>query len=133
MIFIYVEVQRQSGATHPALLNIIRTQDAQKLCNRLKFLCGDYLTDERLALKHGSNPKCKLCPAPIESIKHVLTECRATNGDSDLVYTHDNMYANSSNPEFQNYSLKTLEMRFVQSFVSRVGNRDFRRKYKGNF
>ena len=59
--------------------NITRTQDALKLRHHLKFLCGDYITGERLALQHGSNPKCKLCPAPIESIEHVLTECRATN------------------------------------------------------
>ena len=73
MSFLNVEVQGLSGAPHPALLNITSTQDALKLRHHLKFLCGDYLTGERLALQHGSNPKCKLCPAPIESMEHVLT------------------------------------------------------------
>ena len=78
MKFLNVEIQGLSGAPHPALLNITTTKDAFKLRHHLKFLCGDYLTGERLALEHGTNPKCKLCSDPIESTEHILTECRAT-------------------------------------------------------
>ena len=57
MKFLNVEIQGLSGAPHPALLNITTTQDALKLRHNLKFLCGDYLNGERLALEHGTNPK----------------------------------------------------------------------------
>ena len=33
---------------------------------------------ELLALQRNSDPHCRLCPAPVESTQHILTECRAT-------------------------------------------------------
>ena len=47
--------------------------------------------------------------------------------------THNHIYTINQNPKFQNSNLKTLEMRVVQSFASRVGNLNFRQKYKGHF
>ena len=76
--FLNVQIQGLSGSPHPALLNISTTQEALKVRHHLKFLSGDYLTAERLAEEHGTNPQCKLCLAPRESPEHVLTACRAT-------------------------------------------------------
>ena len=62
-----------------ALLNVITTQDVKKLRHHIKFLTGDYLTAERLALDQPNlNPACKLCHAPVESTEHVLVTCNAT-------------------------------------------------------
>ena len=79
MKFLNDQVQGLSGAPHPALLNITSTQQVRKLRQHLKFFSGDFLTAERLALDTGSDPKCKLCSAPVESTEHVLTRCRATS------------------------------------------------------
>ena len=49
-----------------------------RLRQHIKFLTGDYLTAERLHRDNGSNPQCKLCYAPLESVQHVLTQCTAT-------------------------------------------------------
>ena len=46
--------------------------------HHIKFLSCDYLTAERLFRDNGSNPKCKLCHAPLETTEHVLTQCRDT-------------------------------------------------------
>ena len=68
-----------SGRPHPALRNIRTTQDAKKLRHHLKFLTGDYITAERLALNQPNlDPACKLCQATVESTEHVLVACRAT-------------------------------------------------------
>ena len=77
MKFLNVQVQGLSGAPHPALLYITSTQEVRKLRHHLKFLSGDFLTAERLALDTGSDPKCNLCSAPVESTEHVLTQCKA--------------------------------------------------------
>ena len=74
---------RLSGLTcqpHPALRNILTTQDVKKLRLHLKFLTGDYLNAERLALDQPHlSLACKLCSAPVESTEHVLTNCSATS------------------------------------------------------
>ena len=79
MNYLNVELSGLSGRPHPALLNISTPQDAKKLRYHLKFLTGDFLTAERLALDQPNrNPSCKLCFAPLESAEHVLTACKAT-------------------------------------------------------
>ena len=79
MKYLNVELCGLSGRPHPALLNIITTQDAKKLRHHLKFLTGDYITAEMLALEQPNlNPACKLCHAPVESTEHVLVTCKAT-------------------------------------------------------
>ena len=78
MQYLNVQLQGLCGAPHSALLNIRTVQDALKLRFHLKFLTGDFLTRERLAINHGTNPKCRLCPAPVESTEHILTQCTGT-------------------------------------------------------
>ena len=79
MKYLNVELCGLSGRPNPALLNIITTQDAKKLRHHLKFLTGDYITAEMLALEQPNlNPACKLCHAPVESTEHVLVTCKAT-------------------------------------------------------
>ena len=78
MRYLNVNLLGLAGAPHVALLNINTTQDARRLRYHLKFLTGDYLTAERLAIDQAQSPKCKLCDAPVESIEHVLTRCLAT-------------------------------------------------------
>ena len=78
MRYLNVSLSGLAGTPHVALLNINTTQDARKLRYHLKFLTGDYLTAERLAIDQALSPNCKLCDAPVESIDHVLTGCLAT-------------------------------------------------------
>ena len=78
MQYLNVEVEGLSGIPHPALRNIHSTQDVLRLRQHIKCLSRDYLTAERLNRDNGSNPQCKLCYAPLESVQHVLTQCTAT-------------------------------------------------------
>ena len=64
----------------PSLQGIKTTQDVHELRHHLKFLCGDFLTAERLSRDNSvTSAQCKLCSAPVETITHVLSECRATS------------------------------------------------------
>ena len=65
--YLNVQISGLSGAPHTALFNINRSQDALRLRFYLKFLTEDYLTAERLAINHGTNPSCKLCEGKVES------------------------------------------------------------------
>lgn len=78
MQYLNVQVQGLSGTPHPALMNIYNMQEVKKLRLHIKFLSGDFLTAERQALDNGTNPQCKLCLFPEETVEHVLTQCRAT-------------------------------------------------------
>ena len=77
MTYLNVQVAGLSGHPHPALQNIHTTQDVKKLRFHTKFLCGDFLTGERLGLDQGTNPQCRLCLAPIENTEHILVKCRS--------------------------------------------------------
>ena len=80
MKYLNVALCGLSGRPHPALQNIYTTQEAKKLRLHLKFLTGDFLTNERLSLDNPSvSPACTLCQAPTDSIEHVLVVCRATS------------------------------------------------------
>ena len=79
MNFLNVQLCSLSGLPHPTLQNIVTTQDARKLRHHLKFLTGDFLTNERRAIDHhGADPSCSLCSSPLESTEHVLVSCGAT-------------------------------------------------------
>ena len=79
MRYLNVQLCGLSVRPHTSLLDILTTQDARKLRHHLKFLTGDFLTAERLALDQPSlDPACKLCLAPVESTEHVLVSCSAT-------------------------------------------------------
>ena len=78
MTYFNVQLHGLSGRPHPVLNNIYTTQDVRKLRLHLKFLAGDYLTNDRLALDQpGKSPACSLCADP-DSIEHVIYSCRAT-------------------------------------------------------
>ena len=79
MRYLNVQVQGLSGVPHPALLNISNTQDIPRLRLHIKYLSGDFLTGERLAIDNGSNPQCKLCSSPVERREHVLTHCKSNS------------------------------------------------------
>ena len=77
MTYLNVQIAGLSGHPHPALQNILTTQDVKKLRSHIKFLCGDFLTGERLGLDQGANPQCRLCSAPVETSEHILVQCRS--------------------------------------------------------
>ena len=76
MSYINVQVCSLSGNPHPALHYLLTTQDAKKVRYHLKFLCGDFLTGERLGIDQGVSPQCPLCTAPVETADHILVNCR---------------------------------------------------------
>ena len=78
MEYLNVQLSGLSGSQHVALNNIKTTQDALRLRYHLKFLTGDYLTAVRQSQDQKTSPGCKLCPAEIESTKHVLAQCLGT-------------------------------------------------------
>ena len=78
MQYLNVELNGLSGAPHPCILNIFTTQDVRKLRLHLKFLTGDFLSNERLNLDQSHHsPACQLCHAPVESTEHILVVCKA--------------------------------------------------------
>ena len=79
MKYLNVQLLGLSGRPHPALQNILTSQDAKKLRIHLKFLTSDYLTNERLALDRPSlSAACELCSSPNDTIEHVMVTCKAT-------------------------------------------------------
>ena len=82
MKYLNVQVEGLSGVPHPALLNIDNVQEVKKLRAHIKLLSGDFLTAERLHLDNGKSPQCRLCLSAVESVAHVVTQCRATSDPS---------------------------------------------------
>ena len=77
--YLNVQLQGLSGRPHASLLHIAETREALKFRAHMKLLTGDFLSYELLANQRGSDPSCRLCPSPLESTKHILTECLATS------------------------------------------------------
>ena len=73
-----VQLLGLSGRPHPALLGINDTRQALKFRAHVKLLSGDFPSFEKLSSQQNCGPHCRLCPSPIESTQHILTECRAT-------------------------------------------------------
>ena len=67
-----------SGKPHPALQGISETREAVKFRAHIQLLSGDFPSFEKLGSWHNAEPHCRLCPAPVESTQHILTECKAT-------------------------------------------------------
>ena len=87
MKFLNVQLNGLSGRPHPAIQNIFTTQDSKKLRLHLKFLTGDFLHAERLALDQKNlSPACKLCSASVESTEHVLVTCSALSEVHQRLY-----------------------------------------------
>ena len=79
MNYLNVQLLGLSGRPHPALQNITETRQALKCRAHLQLLSGDFVTYEVIGRQQRSDQSCKLCPAAIESIQHILTECPATS------------------------------------------------------
>ena len=80
MQYLNVQITGLCGAPHPALRNILTSQDVKKLRHHLKFLTGDFICNYRLAVDQPNrSPACDLCDAPEDTIEHVLVVCRATH------------------------------------------------------
>ena len=77
--YLNVQLQGLSGRPHASLQYISETRDAMKFRAHMKLLTGDFLSYELLANQRGSDPRCRLCPSPLESTQHILTECLATS------------------------------------------------------
>ena len=79
MDIINVQLLGLSGRPHPALHHISETRQALKCRAHLQLLSGDFVSYEVIGRQQRSDQSCRLCPASIESIKHILTECPATS------------------------------------------------------
>ena len=66
------------GRHHPALSNLITTQDVRLSRPHLKFLSGNYLTYSIRASQSGGSPLCRICSSgQEESVRHVISTCQA--------------------------------------------------------
>ena len=72
MQYLNVSLSGLSGHSHPVLHNILTTQDAKKLRLHLKFLTGDFMTNERLSADQPGNisPVCQLCTGSTQLANH---------------------------------------------------------------
>ena len=68
MKYLYVNLSGLRGRYHPCLANIVTTEDVKKMRPYLKFMTGDYLTNQ-------GNPLCRLCHMEGETICHILAIC----------------------------------------------------------
>ena len=99
--YLNVQLLGLSGLPHPALHYILETREAMKCRAHIKILSGDILSFEKLANQRGTSPHCRLCPCPVESVQHILTECRATANIRERLHpellnlVHDLQPANS--------------------------------------
>ena len=57
-----------------------------KLKAHLKFLTGDILTYQNLSGDRGIDPHCRLCGTQLESIQHIITECRSYSDIRERLY-----------------------------------------------
>ena len=64
---------------HPALRDLISTQEVKKSRFHIKMLAGDYFTYSVKASQSGGSPHCRCCPypSPPEDLSHILYACVA--------------------------------------------------------
>ena len=87
MKYLNVNLFSLRGRHHPALANIITTDEVKKLRPHLKFLTGDYLTYERKYQESGQgDPTCRTCKQESESISHIISQCSAYNSIRDRIF-----------------------------------------------
>ena len=66
------------GKQHPAIKNIINTNQVSNMRPHLKMLVGDYLSYEKKSKQSGGSPVCRICESgESESYSHILCSCRA--------------------------------------------------------
>ena len=84
--YLNVQLLSLTGNPHRAIMAAEDSRSVEKMRIHLKFLTGDLLSYAKLARDRGGNPSCRLCPAPVENIKHILTECKATSQIRERLY-----------------------------------------------
>ena len=84
--YLNVQLLGLSGKPHPALFYITETREALRFRSHMKLLSGDFPSYELLGQQRGSDPHCRLCPAPIESTQHILTLCPATSDERERLF-----------------------------------------------
>ena len=83
MKYLNVNIKGLNGRPHPALDNILSSDQVRKMRAHVKMLCMDLYTYETRALFQGGSPNCKLCEPPnppllnVESICHIIAHCSA--------------------------------------------------------
>ena len=79
MEYFNVSVSGLRGRHHPALSNMITTDEVRTGRCHLKMLCGDYLTYKKKSDQSGGSPHCRACDEENQSedISHILTQCSA--------------------------------------------------------
>ena len=64
------------GRHHPALSNMITTNDVKLSRPHVKFLAGNYLTYQIRSEQSGGSPRCRICPTECpETVSHVISTC----------------------------------------------------------
>ena len=87
--FLNIQAIGLNGFSHPALHNILTTQEVSMARPHLKMLTGDYQCLANIARDRGSNPQCRICPpssAPPETITHILLQCTGTTDSRNRVW-----------------------------------------------
>ena len=75
MEYLNVSLTGLRGRHHPALTQIITTQEVQKSRIHLKMLAGNYFTYEVKSIQSGGSPHCRCClssPSENENLRHIL-------------------------------------------------------------
>ena len=76
--YLNVQLLGLSGRPHPALHHVRETREAFKMRAHIQLLAGDFPHNEVIGRHGNSDPRCSICPGPVESTQHLLTECSAT-------------------------------------------------------
>ena len=79
MKYLNTAVLGLSGTCHPAIQNVFTSNEVQIMRIHLKFLSGDYLSNEKLSRQGNHSPICELCELEEESYCHIITRCPVLN------------------------------------------------------
>ena len=79
MEYLNVSVSGLRGRHHPALSNMITTEEVRTGRCHIKMLCGDYLTYKKKSDQSGGSPHCRVCGerSQPEDISHIISQCPA--------------------------------------------------------
>ena len=97
MKYLNVAVTGLRGRLHPSLSELVTPQDVKKSRIHLKMLVGDYMTFEIKSQQSGGSPMCRGClelTPSIESLEHILTECKLYSDIRTRIFTE---YENACN------------------------------------
>ena len=113
MKYLNVSLTGLRGRTHPALSNIVTTQEVQKSRIHIKMLVGDYYTYDVKSTSSGGLPHCRSCSDPTsrEDLTHILTQCLAyreirermmTEFDEVLIESESNLSIEEISDTYEN-------------------------------